>query len=98
MDATACRTCSSGRACSPIAGKPLPAVQKDTPQPADADIKIVDFKEIKVYVRTFSGFATESTILDNAHSLFDTLKDDDQDFDTDVSYKVVPLVLTLYVK
>ncbi|GAB4814267.1 hypothetical protein N2152v2_001313 [Parachlorella kessleri] len=60
-----------------------PQAQKDTPQPADADIKIVDFKEIKVYVRTFSGFATESTILDNAHSLFDTLKDDDQDFDTD---------------
>ena len=33
--------------------------QKDTPQPTDADLKVVEYEAITVYVRIFSGFATE---------------------------------------
>jgi hypothetical protein len=35
------------------------ALQKDTPQPSDADVRVVSFEAIKVFARTFSGFATE---------------------------------------
>lgn len=38
------------------------AAQKDTPQPTDADVKVVEYDSITVYVRVFSGFATEGAL------------------------------------
>ena len=35
------------------------APQKDTPQPTDAHVRVVEYESITVFVRVFSGFATE---------------------------------------
>ncbi len=35
------------------------AAQKDTPQPTDADVRVVEYESITIFVRVFSGFATE---------------------------------------
>ena len=37
------------------------APQKDTPQPTDADVRVVEYESITVFVRVFSGFATEAS-------------------------------------
>lgn len=42
-----------------IANVVAPVLQEDTPQPSDADVKVVSYDAIKVFVRIFSGFATE---------------------------------------
>jgi hypothetical protein len=55
--------------------------QEEPPQPTDAEVKIEEFDEITVYVRVFSGFASEGSIVKEAKALRDLLKDDDQDFD-----------------
>ena len=56
------------------------ALQRHTPQPTDASVKLRKYGKATVYVRVFTGFATESTILDNTRALHESLKDDDQDF------------------
>ncbi|PSC72087.1 Heme-binding 2 [Micractinium conductrix] len=51
-------------------------IQKEPPQPTDAELQIIDYPKIKVYVRKFSGFATEGTILKEANGFMDILDDE----------------------
>ncbi|KAL4450088.1 hypothetical protein ABPG77_010757 [Micractinium sp. CCAP 211/92] len=59
-------------------------VQRHTPQPTDADLKVVKLPCIDWYIRVFGGFATESTILKEAKGLMDMLDEEGRDFDNDI--------------
>lgn len=63
--------------------------QEDTPQPTDADVKVVEYDEITVYVRVFSGFATEGSIKKETEGLHKILQDDDKDFDDEMVFVAV---------
>lgn len=57
--------------------EPLACLAQDSaPKPKDANVKIFSTSEKSAYVKSFSGFATESSILSKAKELSDELKAD----------------------
>ena len=73
--------CTCGHAVAPL--------QEDPPKPTDQDVKVIDYEPIQVYVRVFGGFATESTVLEQARTLHSVLDDDDRDFDDELVWLAV---------
>lgn len=51
-------------------------MQDSAPKPTDANVKIFSTSEKSAYVKSFSGFATESSILSKAKELSEELKAD----------------------
>ncbi len=51
-------------------------LQESAPKPTDANIKVFSTGEKSAYVKSFGGFATESSILSTAKSLSEELKAD----------------------
>ncbi|KAL4451595.1 hypothetical protein ABPG75_007257 [Micractinium tetrahymenae] len=68
---------------------PGESVCKDTPEPTDAELKVIEYPSMEVYVRVFSGFATEGRALDEASTLMDTLDEEGRDFGEDVVWLAV---------
>lgn len=55
--------------------------QDEPPKPEDENLKIIEYPETTVFVRTFGGFATESTILNEATALHEELVSDKEEFE-----------------
>lgn len=64
-------------------------MQKHAPKPTDAEVKVVHYEHVDVYVRVFGGFATESTVLEQANGLMDMLDEAGRDFADDLVYVAV---------
>ena len=63
--------------------------EEDVPEPNDEAVYIVDFPEATGFVRTFGGFATEDTILQEATALHEALTKDGEDFEEDIVFVAV---------
>jgi hypothetical protein len=61
----------------------------EVPQPNDEEVQIMDYPETTVYVRTFGGFATEATALQEITTLHEELTKDEQEFEEDVVFVAV---------
>jgi hypothetical protein len=51
------------------------------PKPDDKDLEIKEYPEVTVFVRSFGGYATENTILNEVNALHEELISDKEDFD-----------------
>jgi hypothetical protein len=61
----------------------------DIPEPNDEEVEIMKFPETTGFVRSFGGFATESTILREANALHEELTKDKEDFEPDYVFVAV---------
>lgn len=59
------------------------------PQPDDEDLEIKEYPEVTVFVRSFGGYATESTILNEVNALHEELISDKEDFDDEYVFVAV---------
>ena len=55
--------------------------QDQPPKPKDENLKIKEYEQVTVFVRSFGGFATESSILNELNALHEELISDKEDFD-----------------
>lgn len=61
----------------------------DAPEPNDAEIEVIDYPEVAVYVRSFGGYATEATVLQQATALHEVLAKDEEEFEEDYVFVAV---------
>jgi len=66
-----------------------PDFQEEAPEPNDEEVEVTDFPEVSVYVRTFGGFASESSVLNEVKALHEELNKDKVEFEDDVAYVAV---------
>jgi len=59
------------------------------PKPDDKDLEVVEYPETTVFVRSFGGYATENTILNEVNALHEELISDKEDFDEDYVFVAV---------
>ncbi len=57
--------------------------------PDDKDLEIKEYPETTVFVRSFGGYATENTILNEVNALHEELVSDKEDFDEDMVFVAV---------
>jgi hypothetical protein len=63
--------------------------EDEPPKPDDKDLKIKEYPEVTVFVRSFGGFATENAILNEVNALHEELVSDKEDFDEEMVFVAV---------
>jgi len=63
--------------------------QEEPPQPDDKDLEITESRGNTVFVRSFGGFATENTILNEVNALKEELIANKEDFEEDYVWVAV---------
>ena len=61
----------------------------EPPKPKDEDLEIKEYDDTTVYVRSFGGFATENSILQETNALHEELVSDKEDFDQEMIFVAV---------
>lgn len=59
------------------------------PMPKDDDLDVVEYPEVTVFVRSFGGYATEATIMQETNALHEELTSDEEEFEKDYVFALV---------
>jgi SOUL heme-binding protein len=63
--------------------------KEEPPKPNDENMEIKEYEGVTVFVRSFGGFATENTILNEVQALHEELVSDKEDFDETLAFVAV---------